>query len=232
MTPQKMIKGYTKWAANMAKLAQAKTVLNALNAVLPNRGAVIVGGAIRDLVLDREIRDVDIYCHLPKIRTVFQLIDLLHDLHLPGVDIIYPKSGSGPEPVAQVRREGGLFVIDPPPETEPHDMYGDKRISFIAGLRLMDGLEIDVMVLYPEDSNRSPLQRALEDIATGICKAAFDGLEYHVDPLFMQDVLNQTITVDANLDDAALACAMRDDGHVAKMVSYFPEYKLKGVDRG
>lgn len=173
-----------------------KSVLNKIQSVFPN--AIIAGGALRDTVLDLEVKDVDIFIHNVD-DVLFSVADIRE---LLGV----PPDESDTASVTMCRLDGYNILSN------------RRKISNLINVSLGGVLYQLVFVSMP------PIRYVDECFDFGLCKIYFDGTVLKLFDEFQHDLDNQQITLLGAFTERELARSVF--AHRQQIIKKLPGWKV------
>jgi len=186
--------------------------------------AIIAGGAVRDLLLNRPRKDIDIFVHESDAEQSLLSASLLQDMlkdHLPDqlptsdLNPFMPKSQSmnmATQRRAPIFRKCTSFTDD--------DIAANSVIVDVFGGTTSRNVDFDIIV-----TSCSPKTYVQEYFDIGLCKVFFDGKSWTCHSDFVDDYRNNTITV-CGAHMGAQEITRSVTGHAKRVQAKYPNLTI------
>lgn len=176
--------------------------------------AIIAGGAVRDLCLGRDIKDIDVFISGDKSQSVMSHLkrkNFNHWIHNP-TPFWQNVLGDSDWKVKRVKNGYG--------KPDPHlDVVLDIRNPSVSHYYKHYVPKIDVIFLL-----KPALDYFNQDFDFNICKAYFDGNKFSFTSGFMKDIRKQTITLTGPLDIGSINYSLKN--HLPRIKAKYPNFKV------
>lgn len=197
--------------------------INNILDLIPSRlSPIVAGGAIRDIILSKEVKDIDIYVQMSEASLQHDLEYWKQTLQLNDNDTIEwtLTCDSGPDPIKS---------------EENHDPIDQSSNEFMKLRKVEHGLEIlegskdnvpfNIMLL-----SCSPESYVLDYFDINLCRIYYDGDNIHASKEFLEDVANKTITLDGkHLTIDRIERSI--ENHIPRIQKKYPDYEVKYSDK-